>query len=397
MKYKILILFAILISACAGEKMKNISTTEAYLKYDHLLKNKQFFVFPEVRENPIKWFDSIPEIKLKNPFNGDSFQMNARPGEIFIFQIGIWALTNDVNDLKIEFSDLKGKVNVIKSSQMTCYNLGGTDFRGNHFEKQIAIPRGRLQDLWIGVDLDTVSAGTYRGAIAIISGKEKQVVPVSLKVSGSRVSNHGYDEGSRLARLNWLNSTVGIDEEITKGFIPVTCEGNSIAILGRTIEIAENVLPSDIQSYFGPSNQTISDKGESVINHSFRFIIEKKDGSLEKLHPGTLVFTDKTPSKVAWKVVNASADFNLEVRGEIEFDGFGEYSLKLTSKDLVKVKDIRLEISFEKGKATYMMGLGREGGFRPTEWKWMEMGCIKEPGYGLGWRCQWRTPFKVKS
>ena len=35
--------------------------------------------------------------------------MKASPGEVFVFQIGVWALNSDVNDLQVEFSDLKGK------------------------------------------------------------------------------------------------------------------------------------------------------------------------------------------------------------------------------------------------------------------------------------------------
>ena len=44
--------------------------------------------------------------------------------------------------------------------------------------------------------------------------------------------------------------------------------------------------------------------------------------------------------------------------------------LKLISKNPVRVKDIRLEIPVEKGKAVYMMGLGHEGGIRDSDWKW---------------------------
>ena len=50
----------------------------------------------------------------------------------------------------------------------------------------------------------------------------------------------------------------------------------------------------------------------------------------------------------------------------MEFDGYCDYSLKLISKDLVKIRDIRLEIPVEKRKASYMMGLGHEGGIRPV-------------------------------
>ena len=203
-----------------------------------------------------------------------------------------------------------------------------------------------------------------------MAGGEKQVIPLLIKVSGDPVSNHGYDEGSHLSRLNWLNSTVGTDEQVTKGYTPVEADGNRISILGRVVEIGATGLPEAIQSYFGPSNQSLIEKGEPLLSNPFRFIIEKEDGTIEKLHPRELVFTEKTPSKASWKVINASADFNLEVKGTIEFDGFCDFSLKLTSKDLVKIRDIRLEIPVEKRKASYMMGLGHEGGIRPDEWRW---------------------------
>jgi hypothetical protein len=54
----------------------------------------------------------------------------------------------------------------------------------------------------------------------------------------------------------------------------------------------------------------------------------------------------------------------------MEFDGFVDYRLKLTSKTELKIKDIRLEIAIEENKANYMMGLGHEGGSRTPDWKW---------------------------
>jgi hypothetical protein len=356
-KYIFIIFLSVLLATCNAKKMNNISTKEADEKYSHSLKNRLFFAFPEVRENPLKWFDSIPETKLQKIRRHANFELNGRPGEIFVFQLGVWALQKDVNDVQVEFSDLKGNDGrIINSYRMTCYNLGGIDFRGNA--------------LWIGIDLDSIPAGKYRCLVSVVTASEKQVVPIMLKVSGNQVANHGYDEGSRLSRLNWLNSEVGINEEVTKGFIPVSMDGNRMSILGRTVEIAANGLPSFIISYFGPSNQSLTEKGEPVLSKPFRFIIEKENGGIVRLEPGKLTFMDKTPSKVLWKVVNSSEEFDLEVTGRLEFDGYIDYGLKLTSKKTVRIKDIRLEIPVEKDKAEYMMGLGHEGGRRDSGWKW---------------------------
>ncbi len=370
-KIRFLLLIVLLISACRERPAGNIYTSAAYKKYEDILKDKSFFVFPEVREKPLKWFDSIPESRVKEAIHPNRFTISGRPGELFVFQLGVWAIKSDIRDLKVEFSELASKNGIkVASSRLTCYNLGGIDFRGNPLRKILNITRGRVQALWIGIDLDSVATGTYRGSVTVGANGDDQLIPLLLHVNGDPVPNHGYDEGSHLSRLNWLNSTLGSDDNITGGFIPVKHDGNRITILGRTVEIAGNGLPASILSYFGPSNQSLVDKAEPVISHPFRFIIEKENGEVVRLVPGNLIFTKTTPSGITWQVLNSSAGFDLELAGQMEYDGFINYSLKLIAKTGGKVKDIRLEIPVESRKAGYMMGLGHEGGIRPPEWRW---------------------------
>ncbi len=371
--YNSLIVFAFLLMAnFANANKGDISTTATLEKYQDLLKDQSFYAFPEIRENPIKWYDSIPEGKINKANYSSDFVMSAQPGEFYAYQVGVWALRSKVNDVKVEFSDLKnnngGKV--IPATVMTCFNLGGMDFQGNNFTKEVSVQAGRIQSLWMGVDLTNIGVGNYSGTVSIVAHGEKRVIPIRLEVSGEFVPNHGYNEGARLSRLNWLNSTVGINEEITKGYIPVQVEVNKIAILGRTLEISDNGLPSSIISYFSESNQSIEDNGKPIISDPVRFIIEKEDGQIIRLQPGELNFLKQTPSKVVWKVLNTSSECDLECIGQMEFDGFVDYQLRLTTKVPLKVKDIRLEIPVVKEKAEYMMGLGHEGGFRTPDWKW---------------------------
>lgn len=212
MKISLLVVVTIFMVACVEKTDNNLSTTEALEKYIPLFENKSFLVFPELREKPIKWFDSIPERKIKETLNPSDFVMTAQPGEFFVFQLGVWALKNDVDDLQIEFSDLKGtKGKRIAAARISCFNKGGIDFRGEPFSKKINIQSGRIQSLWMGIDLDGIEKNTFTGSVSVVAGNEKQIVPLRLKVSGEGVINHGFNEGNRLSRLNWLNSTVGID------------------------------------------------------------------------------------------------------------------------------------------------------------------------------------------
>jgi len=369
-KFFLLILVTFFVTGCAGRKERNISTSDAFSKYGTTLRNKLFFVFPMSREEPLKWYDSIPEKSLLSLVRPAYLPMKARPGEIYIYQIGVWAINNDVMDVQVEFQDLSGKHGILPSSHMTCYNLGGIDFRGNSFQKHQNIKRGRVQDLWIGIDLVGIQADTYRGKVIVTGSGEKQTIPLSVKVEGDSVANHGYNQGAGLSRLNWLNSTDGIDENVTKGYTPVVQEGHKISILGRNLEIGESGLPASILSFFGPSNQSILDRGEPVILRPFRFVIEKANGEQVRLVPGQIEYSGASPSKLIWKVVNTSPEFDLEVTGRMEFDGFIDYALKLTARNNVEIKDIRLEIPMAREKASYIMGLGHEGGLRESDWKW---------------------------
>ncbi|MBK9391286.1 MAG: hypothetical protein IPN68_14225 [Bacteroidetes bacterium] len=302
---------------------------------------------------------------------GGHLKLAARPDEYFVFQTGVWAIKNDVTDVQVEFTDFTaagGKK--IETGKITCFNKGGIDIKGNPFIKSVNVPAGRVQALWIGIDLEGAAAGTYKGTVTVSSGAEKESLDIAVKVAGDPVPDHGYDEGARLSRLNWLNSRTGINNEVTKGFIPVKAEGNKLSILGRSLTIDDNGLISSYVSYFESSNQSINEKGEFVIKTPFRFIIEKQQGAIIRLIPGKIVFTDKSDAGINWKVINSSEEADLEVSGHLEFDGFVEYSLKLIPKKALKIRDIRLEVPVVKDKAEYMMGLGHEGGYRSPEWRW---------------------------
>ena len=46
------------------------------------------------------------------------------------------------------------------------------------------------------------------------------------------------------------------------------------------------------------------------------------------------------------------------------------FRLTLKANRAAKLNDVRLEIPIRREIATYMMGLGRKGGYRPKQWQW---------------------------
>lgn len=371
LRLRLLIITAIVINSCAGEQQTNISTYDANTEYKDLLSDKTFIAFVESREHPLKWHDSIPRGRLLESLRPKRFELTAQPGEYFVFQLGIWAPNTGLDDVSLMFTDFTTTTgHTIPAQKITSFNQEGKDRRGIPFRKKTSIRSGRLQPLWIGMDLDSARKGNYDGSITISSGGNKQDVNLRLKVKGENVANRGFDEGKRLSRLCWLNSDAGIDNEVSKGYLPVKVDDNRISILGRSFTIGADGLPLSIVSYFDSSNQTIKSTGEAIVKNPFRIIIEKENGALVNLVPDELKFTEINDSRASWEVKCESEDLDLEVNGEMEYDGFVDYHLRLLPKKQVRVKDIRLEIPVVDKKARYMMGLGHEGGNRVPEWKW---------------------------
>lgn len=371
MKTKIVFLLFLAAVACSKPHLTNISTKDALVRYKKQLDNQSFLVIPETRSNIMKWYDSIPEYRIIDALNKKSLKLKAQPGEYLVFQTGVWATLSDVPAVRVSFSDLSGRGGkVILSSELTCFNTEGTDFNGKPFKKTVNVTEGRMQTLWMGADLENVKRGVYRGFVKISSGGSEQILNLSLKVAGNPVTDHGFDKGERLSRLAWLNSTAGINDDISKGYIPVSLNGNKLSILGRDLILQDNGLPASVLSYFSSSNMNLNEKGEYVVRDPFRFVIEKRNGEKIILIPGKIVISHKTDAAVEWKVINTSDDADLEIDGHLEYDGYIDYRMKLIAKKLLEIRDIRLEVPVVYDKAEYMMGLGHEGGLRTPGWKW---------------------------
>ena len=370
----LIILFSLtLISASRGHEVTNlyISTAHARETYADKIGNDLLYIFHEIRENPIKWYDSLRVSWLENDPSTDLITVDARPGEYLVYQVGVWALKSTLEDLEVRLSDLTGNNGVIiASEQMTCFNKGGISGKGIPFSKKVRVLQDRIQALWMGIDLANVKEGTYEGSVSIVAEGTTHSIPLKLKVHGKRVSNQGFDEGRRLSRMAWLNSTVGMDSNITRGFEPVMREGNKLEILGRSLVIAPTGLPAKVTSFFEPSNQFLQAEGEQLIKQPFRFIIEQENGEIIHLMPGEIEYTSQSPSSISWMAHNTSQECELICRGEMEYDGFADFKLTLKSKKTFRVKDIRLEILMNKEKASYMMGLNHEGGLRTPDWEW---------------------------
>jgi len=331
---------------------------------------RQFFTFPESRERPIRMLDSVPEVWLdRSAAAMNGFSGAAKPGEYYVFQVGVFAARAALNDIKVKLSSLQG-TGVL--SDVTCFNAGGISYLGKPFTKRLDLAHGGVLPLWFGVRIPKNAAGLYTGKVTIApAGMSPRIVNVSLKVGGPVVEDDGVDDADRLSRLSWLNTRVALDDSITNRYIPLTRENRTISILGRKIRLGDDGLPVEILSYFDKDNLALVDRGSPILSGPVRFVAEGEKPLA--FRAGAIRYTDHSPAGTSWETRLENPSLVLDVHGRAEYDGFLGYEVTVRPLKDMTVKDIRLEIPMEKSKSEYIMGLDHEGGRRTEDkwsWKW---------------------------
>lgn len=364
-----------------GEFVSGQSVMQIAAKYDEvvrLLDKKpvcNYFLFAEDRFHDIVRTDSLPERWLQRT-SGERTLLNiqASPGEFLTWQVGVYAPYMELNNIDVSFSDFrKSSENIIDKSNARCFNTGGTDIYGNPFLKEVEVPKGGIQPLWMGIRIPDDAEGKYSGKVVLKpQNAPEQTVDVNIEVSGSVVSNDGTDEGWRKSRLSWLDSRIGLLEEPTSPYTAVEYRNRKISYLGGEIRLSSEGFPESIVTNYDESNRLDRKVRNEILAEGIRLILETEDG-IENLKTGKLRVTKKTDASLIWEIELKNRKFSVLVKGEFGFDGFFHYNCVVKSLKDCHVKDIRLETAYTDYASTYCMGLGMRGGFRPqgdVDWKW---------------------------
>ncbi|HEY6951400.1 MAG TPA: glycoside hydrolase domain-containing protein, partial [Bacteroidota bacterium] len=210
---------------------------------EHLLnvnRKADYLLFPEDRKDPIKMSDDLP---AKWIMDGPRklFGGFAHKGEFYTFQIGLFAARTQIEGVKVSMSDLRGRDGgTIPSLSFTSFNTGGVDWQGKEFEKSVTVERGKVQALWMGVQVPPdAEPGFYTGEITISPrGLKATKVKIHLDVSDKLLADAGDSDPFRLSRLRWLDSQLAADDSVVPPFIPMTVKDNVITCLGRTVTLS---------------------------------------------------------------------------------------------------------------------------------------------------------------
>ncbi len=331
-----------------------------------------YLVFPEDRTRPIKMTDDLPLLWIRSgasaPFRG-----SADRGEYYSFQIGVYAVRQAIEDVKVRFGDLKrAGGGSIPASAFRCINLGGVDSAGKPFTRRVRVDLGKVQALWCGVQVPPSAApGEYTTTISVApQGVEPTPVRFALIVSQHAIPAAGDDEPWRLSRLRWLDSTLAFDDDLVAPYTPVQVAGRTVSVLGRSVKLAASGFPERIESRFDIEMTRLTEKPRQVLSAPVALVVEGADAG--PLEPGGVSFVKQARGVATWRSTSTAGPISIATDAQLEFDGNMEYTVRVTSSRAIDVKDIRLEIPVARDVAKYMMGLGIKGGTRPATvgWKW---------------------------
>lgn len=355
------------------DPMETIATADEVQALLARNPDSAYLLFPEDRRFSIRMTDDLP-FRWMTSGAGGPFRGAARPGEFYTFQVGVYATRQSVENLIVVSSDLKsGGSNAIPAAAVRCFNLGGTNWLGRQFAKPVTVAKGKVQALWFGVQIpERAAPGEYAGTLRFqAKGLPDATVEVKLAVAEQSLADAGDSELWRHSRLRWLDSTIGLDDEVASPYPPVVVEGSTITVLGRKVRLADTGLPASIASTFSDAVDDANSPAREILARPMRLAVETAEGVID-WQGGQATVTGQHPGAVTWESRNTGGPFQMVCRAKMESDGYINYTVTIQALRETDLKDARLEIPYRSDVAKYMMGLGCKGGLRPPalQWKW---------------------------
>ncbi|HQR66486.1 MAG TPA: DUF6067 family protein, partial [Thermoanaerobaculia bacterium] len=331
-----------------------------------------FLAFAEDRTNPIRMPDDLPLRWVRrgaaSPFAGD-----ARPGEWYAFQVGVFAARQAVRNVRVALSALeRNGGGSIPPSAFGCINTDGVDSASRRFTREVDVPKGRVQAVWCGVMVpEAAPPGNYAGTITVTAETPGRAgIPFSLTVAPPVIPAHGDDEPWRLSRLRWLDSTRAVDDDLVRPYTPVTVAGNTVGVLGRTVTLDALGFPEQIESRFAVEMTHLSANGRKLLTSPVRLAVESRDPAVKPWAGGGATITRPGPGAALWRAHGDGGALTLDTDARMDFDGDVEFTVRVKAAKATSVDDIRLEIPMARDVARYLMGLGFKGGARPASFDW---------------------------
>jgi len=334
--------------------------------------------------NQMHMFDQVPQRWVETG-TSTSLEGIAEKGEVFAFQLGIWAARKSLTlaNTNVSWSNLilSGGKSFISAKNITCYNFGGKNYRGQQFNQTMYVPQGNIGALWFGVQVPKSAVpGIYKGSLDI-PGKRFQFI-LTVNNTEMPIPNGGADDLWRMSRLSWLDSTVGIDRNITVPYQPIhTIKGtNSV-----TVYLSGNRSISITTGTRGPHRELINKVmvgSQQVLTTPITFDAEGVIWNPK--NPPSIIQEDHMSVTIETIVQSVDASIVTNSTVIVNYDGFIDIIMEIGSSKFAKIHSFRTLQNTSFGwrmtasACRYFMGLGKEGRNRALSypnginWNWTQ-------------------------
>jgi hypothetical protein len=318
-----------------------------------------YLAFPEDRRFPIRMTDELPLRWVKSGPSSE-FRGEAQRNEFYVFQIGVWAVRTNLQGLDVEFQGAAAK-------WLRCFNTGGTNWDGKPFHKTLNVPAGKVQALWIGVDVPRgATLGEHRASVIIRPTNAPPIsVQLALKVLEHELADHGDGEPWRLARLRWLDSTLGMDAAPTAAYSPLRKSNTHVSGSGFEVTFGDsphefNNVPSELRAV---DRDILAGPMGLIVDG----LVEMRGRSQWDLPPGT---APKATGSATLKTIQTDDGLLVISKATVQFDGTLSFIAHLATPHDFKTPNLHLDIPLRPEVATYFMGIGLHACYTPTNYTW---------------------------
>lgn len=338
---------------------------------EFLAGDAPFHVVMESRLRSVRMVHEMPYIWTKRDAK-DRLRLTdtVYSNEHYVFQTAVYAV-EDLKDIHVDFYDAQG--NKLGREKAICFNLSGVNTDGVAYDIHRDIAAGEILPLWCGIPVEKWedAAGKTLKVTAVVSAENTDYTVktgVALNVENETIARNGDNDLWRLARLFWLNSDLGISDEVVKPFTPIVNSENdlSMVLLGKQIRPGSFGLPAEIVSYYN-DECLIGEKGRNVLNGGIKLKVTKTEAVI---HEDTESGAEREIRGTNTTVIKTKATkSDIHITSDIKYEADGHVDCKLYLEAAEDGEyDFSVQMFVDAKMAEYMVGMCYEGGKTPGWW-----------------------------
>eukprot|EP00656_Telonema_subtile_P028844 TRINITY_DN3152_c0_g1_i3.p1 TRINITY_DN3152_c0_g1~~TRINITY_DN3152_c0_g1_i3.p1 ORF type:complete len:566 (+),score=72.24 TRINITY_DN3152_c0_g1_i3:701-2398(+) len=324
----------------------------------------------------------LPAVWTSREMSLDAFEGDARPGENYTFQLGVYAHRSGLNVTGCATSSLQcGHVNI----PMRCMNFNGSDYWGRPYTPEpTPVAQHTLLPVWVAVSFDTSTPlGACTGTVGVVTSHGLLPASVGIGLSGEPIANGGDGQEWRGTRLHWLDSKLGLAaDDVPSPFVPLSVTNGSgppaVTMLDKLFTVADDGMLATVTVGTAHDSKPTSNAIQAeALQRPVALSVWRAGKQLPlQVQQRTQILSSDAMS-VSWEATQTAPGLELHTSAELDASGYADFTVKLSSSlpEGVQGLSVQLEMLVH---AQMAMGLGVLGGYiedfvnstEMRDWKW---------------------------